>query len=666
VKPLPLASTRTRALHLLALFSFAIVQPTFERLAKTPEYFVVRGYGAAEVVLYALGLVIFVPMTLMAVELAAGAIHTRVLSIVHQFFVCGLTFLIFAGVLSRYPTRLALILALAIVIVVATAYHFWAPARMFVSIAAVAPILFVAVFLTRVDLGAMSIAAPSGLSMPTVQARTPVVLVLLDELAVSSLLIDDGRIDGIRYPNFAALADSSTWYRRATTDFDVTDQAVPAILTGRLRTEPLPSVAHYPRNLFTLLGGSYGVNAFQAEARLCPTNVCPNASPPRDVRLARMVSDVTTSSTLRKPAWVGDWGTPAQEVAHFLSALRQTRKPHLHVMHVLLPHVPYRYLPSGRAYEDARALPGYGGRFRWKREPWYVDHNYLRYLLQLGYTDEVLGKIMSRLKSTGLWRRSLVILMADHGVSFRPGGHRRYVDSRNVGDIAPIPLFVKYPGQTRSSVDDLRARSIDILPTIADVLRVNPGWKFDGTSLRARNRRSPATVVVRSYTGDVVRAAWDDVAAGQRKTLAWKTRHFGSGVDSVFAAGRYRRLLGKAVEAVPAWRTDTIRVDLDRSSTVRFDPRSSATPSRVSGALHGVAPGDDLKIAIAVNGRISVVTNVLEVDGERPTFSTFVPDAAFRPGENAITILALRTSESGEVMLARLGREGESKLAAGR
>jgi hypothetical protein len=536
---------------------------------------------------------------------------------------------------------------------------------MFVGIAAFAPVLFVAVFLIRVDLGGLSTAAPSGLSMPAVQSRTPVVLVLFDELALSSLLIEDGRIDGVRYPNFAALAHSSTWYRRATTDYDVTDQAVPAILTGRLQqSEELPSVAGHPRNLFTLLGRGYEISAFQAEARLCPTNLCPEASPSLGVRLGRMLSDVMTSSTLRKPLWVGDWSTPAEEVARFLAAIRPSGRPQLDVLHVLLPHVPYRYLPSGRAYENARALPGYGASYRWNNVPWFVDHNYQRYLLQLGYTDEVLGKIVNRLRSTGLWDRSLFVVMADHGVSFQPGGHRRYVDRSNVGDIAPIPLFVKFPGQHGGTVDDLQARSIDIVPTITDVLGLRVQWRFDGMSLRARDRPPPSRVVVRSYTGDVVHATWDRVLAGQRQTLAWKTQLFGSGADSVFAAGRYRRLLGKEIDAFPVWKTDAIRVDFSRSSVVSFDPRSSTTPSRVSGTLRGVSPGQDLKVAIAVNGRISAVTNLLNLGGARPEFSTFVPDSAFRTGQNAITVFAVRTDDSGRLALARIGTEARSKVAA--
>ena len=51
--------------------------------------------------------------------------------------------------------------------------------------------------------------------------------------------------------------------------------------------------------------------------------------------------------------------------------------------------------------------------------------------------------------------------------------------------VLPIPLFVKYPGQTTPTVDERDAQSIDLLPTIADTLGLTlpDEWTFDGRSL---------------------------------------------------------------------------------------------------------------------------------------------------------------------------------------
>src|SRR5262245_55643632 len=60
--------------------------------------------------------------------------------------------------------------------------------------------------------------------------RPDVVLLVLDELPGDSLLDRRGRVDRVRYPNFAALAGDSTWFRNAYSVYDSTTKAVPLIL----------------------------------------------------------------------------------------------------------------------------------------------------------------------------------------------------------------------------------------------------------------------------------------------------------------------------------------------------------------------------------------------------------------------------------------------------
>ena len=38
-----------------------------------------------------------------------------------------------------------------------------------------------------------------------------------------------------------------------------------------------------------------------------------------------------------------------------------------------------------------------------------------------------------------------------------------------------VPLFIKLPGQTEGRIDDRNVESVDILPTIADVLGISIG-----------------------------------------------------------------------------------------------------------------------------------------------------------------------------------------------
>ena len=59
------------------------------------------------------------------------------------------------------------------------------------------------------------------------QARPNVVLLIMDEFPGDSLLDRHGHVDRVRYPNFAALADDSTWFRNGYSVYDSTTKAVP-------------------------------------------------------------------------------------------------------------------------------------------------------------------------------------------------------------------------------------------------------------------------------------------------------------------------------------------------------------------------------------------------------------------------------------------------------
>ena len=87
-------------------------------------------------------------------------------------------------------------------------------------------------------------------------------MVVFDELPLTSLIGEGGRIDAERYPAFAGLASDATWYRGATAVHDSTALAVPAILDGRYpRAGSTSDVYSHPANLFTLLEHRYQVNA---------------------------------------------------------------------------------------------------------------------------------------------------------------------------------------------------------------------------------------------------------------------------------------------------------------------------------------------------------------------------------------------------------------------
>ena len=123
----------------------------------------------------------------------------------------------------------------------------------------------------------------------------PIYVLVLDELPWASLLDMSGRIDAVRYPNFARLGATSHVFTNATTVAFTTEEAVPALLSGTLQAQPAPVFSLYPNNLFTLLGGVYDVSSSDPLVDLCPPAVC-NGSPPEQI-LELIAADEAARST---------------------------------------------------------------------------------------------------------------------------------------------------------------------------------------------------------------------------------------------------------------------------------------------------------------------------------------------------------------------------------
>jgi hypothetical protein len=689
-----------RAAHLAALAAFGIAQPLFDLLAKTPEFFVARGSTRADLFTFAFALVLVPPAALILAELVLRLASRRAADAAHLLFV-GLLTGIFALVALRRVDSLSTpaIFAGAVLLglLAAAVYARARAARTIVSVLAAAPALFLVVFLMRAplaDLAATDVA--KALPAPPVQSQTPVVLVVIDEMTTTALMDAQGRIDRARYPSFAALARDSTWFRRAMTPHEHTTGAVPAILDGRLPKNPgdLPVLRDHPNNVFTLLGGSYRVEGWEPVTQLCPAKICPRHRDPFTKRMTSLASDmkivyghVVLPKTLerRLPSVSETWkdfggghgGKPAdhddplsvtkpQDVdrmvgrqlwrdqravwAGFLSTLRRGDSPQsFYFVHVLLPHAPYRYLPSGHQYPNALGIDGLE-EDRWTTDPWLVTQGWQRHLLQVGFTDRLLGDLLHRMHAARLYDRSLLIVVGDEGVSFIPGDHRRSVTPRNFDDIGPVPLFVKKPFQHAARISDAHVSSIDVVPTIADVLGMKVPWTVDGHSLVRAPLPDNRRITIYERGGGSLSAPAAAVDRGMARALAQKIAIFGTGARSLYAIGPHRALVGRAVDRLPV-AEGRLSVHVDGTTLLNaVDPRSALVPTHVTGTIGGGVPGLDL--AVAIRGRIEAVTRTFSYGGSA-RFSAFVPESSLRPGANDVRVYAVR-AHGRRVQLERL------------
>lgn len=544
------------ALHLGALCALAIAQPYLEPLGDAPEVLVERGFDGSDVILLALIFVALPPLLLVAMEGVAGLVRPVVGYALHLLFVAALVALIAWQALGG-ASALSYALALAIGGVAAGAYHRAAGVRMVGTVLSPGPLVVLALYLLLSPTSALVTGGNGDVEEVRGASASPVVFVLFDELPVGSLMDLHRRIDSTRVPAFARLAREATWYRQAATVADYSQLAVPALLSGRrVGRGPAPVAAEHPDNLFTLLGRSHRIDASEQLTDLCAPAACPaRVRDPLEVRirsaLRQAVSTIPALPPRLRTSLAGrlapdpprrgsvtrydDRGVSRHEHAgqperfsRFLATLPGVGSRTLHFIHLVLPHRPWKFLPSGRALPPGLRANGEDVFGRWPRDPGLIRRAWRRHLLQTGYADRLLGRAIGRLRQLGVWDRALVVVTADHGTSFIPGQEARIVTAANAGDVGPVPLFVKEPRQRRGRIDDRPAETVDIVPEVARILNVEIPWKVDGRPLGGAVARRRNITIERQQGGQVT-VSRRALMRGRQRSLQRMHRFFDSG-----------------------------------------------------------------------------------------------------------------------------------------
>lgn len=672
------------------LFTFAVAQPLLDLLGRNPEFFLARAAPGVDIALVGLVLVLLIPGLLALLVLLARIVHPTAAVVIHSLLFVTLATILVVSILERTPAQSlpdGLELAAGGLIGLAgwLAYHRqWGPTRSFLRYASIGPPVFFVMFLffspsSQLFLASGSLDRPSGVAVGN---PAPVVVVVFDEFPVPSLIDSEGNILEDVYPNFARLADEGVWFRNAMAVEQQTEHGLPAILTGAHPSDRdlIPMAADYPLNLFSLLSDSYEIRATESVTELCPEYACSNRSrivAPAPTRWAAMgndlgivlahlllPSDMSASLPSINQTW-GDFAAATAEardefdiiqrfnqhvdsdrrepVGRFLDMLTEPAdEPTLYFAHLLFPHIPWTHLPSGQTYVAPSPAPG-STPTGWGSDEWLVIQAYQRHLLQVQYTDSIVGQIIDALESAGTYEESLLVIAADHGTADIPDvEHRRVIRPETVGHVAAIPLFIKTPNSEAAGVDDYRAETTDILPTIADVLDIRLPWGSDGTSLLEEARPLRSATTMQGPQGDVT---FGTEGLEKLDVADWKESWFGSGDPFDLAVPGHRDLLGAPILDLDAASGDVIGL-LDHPEWYRdVDLEGDPFPARITGTL--LKPSgfsDDVVVAIGLNGRVVTVVRSYDTKPTRTEFQAMLPPEAFVSGANDIDLLLVEGS----------------------
>jgi arylsulfatase A-like enzyme len=156
------------------------------------------------------------------------------------------------------------------------------------------------------------------------------------------------------------------------------------------------------------------------------------------------------------------------------------------------PPEPYRSLfldglePPTPGFEPAAKVMEQIRLSVWTDEPRSLPENDLEYARALydggiRYVDEWVGQFLDRLEELGLDERATVILISDHGEEFQE--HGSILHEKLYSTVTKVPLMVRLPNSAASHRVTEVVETIDLMPTILDLVGAPHPPGLQGESL---------------------------------------------------------------------------------------------------------------------------------------------------------------------------------------
>jgi Sulfatase len=299
-------------------------------------------------------------------------------------------------------------------------------------------------------------------------------------------------------------------------------------------------------------------------------------------------------------------------------------EPSVHVVHVALPHRPWSlsrsgisssFVPEPNEDEDS---------------PDYEFASQLEFQLhsmQVGATDVLIGDLVEHLQSLPTWEETLLVVTSDHGTNLTPPdiGRMRPTEA-NREEVYRVPLFIKAPGSTRGAIHDESVSTIDVLPTVVDLLGGDVDWDFDGHSLVDGSTATLEPPV--SADVDAVLA----IAARRGEQFPYGDDWLG-----LAAVGPNGDLVGSDVAELEVGPASELHIRLDQADQFDAVPTADGrAPFVLTGTVTGPRPAQS-DLVVAINGRVAGILGGPRPAGGDVAVSGYVADL-YRRGANEVVV----------------------------
>jgi hypothetical protein len=214
------------------------------------------------------------------------------------------------------------------------------------------------------------------------------------------------------------------------------------------------------------------------------------------------------------------------------------------------------------------------------------------------------------------------------------------VTEGNVDEVYRVPLFIKAPGQLAGEVVDDTAMTIDVLPSIVDLLDAEVDWQLDGHSL-CDGSQYHTTPRVSPDVGAVL-----EIAAARAEQF------HGDDWIGLAAVGAAGDLVGRDVDELTVGPPSELRAEFEQAELLERLPTADGTaPFVLTGTVTGQTESDDPPddLVVAINGTLAGVVGDFQGSSRGWAFTGYVADL-YRDGRNEVRLYEVERTRSGAVL----------------
>ncbi len=291
---------------------------------------------------------------------------------------------------------------------------------------------------------------------------------------------------------------------------------------------------------------------------------------PWDIVLGEKRDDVKNAAS---------WGAAATKG---IETAKQAGKPFCLMLNIADPHKPFyaegnrgqtvpdENVPSKIFTPEEVPIPGF------LHDDPVIRKELAHYYSSVRRADDGVGSILEALKASGQDENTIILFLSDHGMPLPFAKTQLYHHSSRT------PLMIRWPGVTKAGAvdEDHMISTVDLLPTILDMLQITQPTGFDGTSFAAvlKGEPQPERMMVFKEYHENSGGQITPMRAVQTKEWLYIFSPWSNGtrVMSGATAGtstcRQMRVLAKTNEQIAA------RIDLfdhrvpEEAYEVRYDP----------------------------------------------------------------------------------------------